>query len=207
MLKASRINTLVPLMLVLAAAIAWHAGANTAAQRPPAQPTAVATIDIVEIFERLNERTHLEAQLEDRRKSREAQLAEVRDRVESIKNDIETVHPLGSDASKEAIREFMEQNAVLKARGEALGQIMSIDQGNIRRQLFEKVVTAVQKIADRDSIDIVILDDSAFPLPDNNSSNIEVFRAIVSKSVIYAHPTVDLTDRVITLMNNEFTAP
>lgn len=207
MLKASRINTFLPLMLVLAAAIAWHAGANTAAQRPPAQPTAVATIDIVEIFERLNERTHLEAQLEERRKTREAQLAEVRSRLDNIRNNIETVHPRGSDASKEAIREFMEQKAVFDARGEALGQIMSIDQGNIRRQLFEKVVAAVQKIADRDSIDIVILDDSAFPLPDNNSSNIEVFRAIVSKSVIYAHPTVDLTDRVITLMNNEFTAP
>jgi Skp family chaperone for outer membrane proteins len=207
MLKASRINTFLPLMLVLAAAIAWHAGANTAAQRPPAQPTAVATIDIVAIFERLNERTYLESQLEERRKSREAQLVEVRDRVESIRNNIETVHPRGSDASKEAIREFMEQNAVLKARGEALGQIMTIDQGNIRRQLFEKVVAAVQKIAERDSIDIVILDDSGFPLPDNNSTDIEIFRAIVSKGVIYAHPTVDLTDRVITLMNNEYTAP
>lgn len=207
MLKASRINTFLPFVLVLAAAIAWHAGANTAAQRPPAQPTAVATIDIVAIFEQLNERTHLEAQLEERRKAREAQLVEVRDRVESIRNNIETVHPRGSDASKEAIREFMEQNAVLKARGEALGQIMTIDQGNIRRQLFEKVVTAVQKIAERDSIDIVILDDSGFPLPDNNSTDIEIFRAIVSKGVIYAHPTVDLTDRVITLMNNEFTAP
>lgn len=207
MLKASRINTFLPFMLVLAAAIAWHAGANTATQRPPAQPTAVATIDIVAIFERLNERTYLESQLEERRKSREAQLVEVRDRVESIRNNIETVHPRGSDASKEAIREFMEQNAVLKARGEALGQIMTIDQGNIRRQLFEKVVAAVQKIAERDSIDIVILDDSGFPLPDNNSTDIEIFRAIVSKGVIYAHPTVDLTDRVITLMNNEYTAP
>ncbi len=206
MLKASRLNTFLPIMLVLAAAVAWHAGANTA-QRPPAQPTAVATIDIVAIVDRLNERTHLEAQLEARRKAREAQLVEVRSRLEDIRNNIETVHPRGSDASKEAIREFMEQKAVLDARGEALSQIMSIDQGNIRRQLFEKVVVAVKKIAERDSIDIVILDDSTFPLPDNNSSNLEVFRAIVSKSVLYAHPTVDLTDRVVTLMNNEFTAP
>lgn len=207
MFKASRINTFLPFMLVLAAAIAWHAGANTAAQRPPAQPTAVATIDIVAIFERLNERTHLEAQLETRRKAREAQLAEVKSRLDNIRSNIENVHPRGSDASKEAIREFMEQNAVLKARGEALGQIMSIDQGNIRRQLFEKVVVAVQKIAERDSIDIVMLDDSGFPLPDNNSTDIEIFRAIVSKGIIYNHSSVDLTDRVVTLMNNEFTAP
>ncbi len=207
MLKASRLNTFLPIMLILAAAIAWHAGANTAVQRPPAQPTAVATIDIVEIFERLNERTHLEAQLETRRKAREAQLAEVKARVDSIQNNIETVHPRGSDASKEAIREFMEQRAVLEARAAALTQIMSIDRGNIRRQLFEKVIVSVKKIAERDNIDIVILDDSGFSLPDNNVTDNDIYRAIVTKSVLYAHPTVDLTDRVITLMNNEFTAP
>lgn len=207
MLKASRLNTFLPIMLILAAAVAWHAGANTAVQRPPAQPTAVATIDIVEIFERLNERTHLEAQLETRRKAREAQLAEVKARVDSIQNNIETVHPRGSDASKEAIREFMEQRAVLEARAAALTQIMSIDRGNIRRQLFEKVIVSVKKIAERDNIDIVILDDSGFSLPDNNVTDNDIYRAIVTKSVLYAHPTVDLTDRVITLMNNEFTAP
>lgn len=207
MLKASRLNTFLPIMLILAAAIAWHAGANSAVQRPPAQPTAVATIDIVEIFERLNERTHLEAQLETRRKAREAQLAEVKARVDSIQNNIETVHPRGSDASKEAIREFMEQRAVLEARAAALTQIMSIDRGNIRRQLFEKVIVSVKKIAERDNIDIVILDDSGFSLPDNNVTDNDIYRAIVTKSVLYAHPTVDLTDRVITLMNNEFTAP
>ena len=65
---------------------------------------------------------------------------------------------------------------------------------------------AVTKIAERDSIDIVLFDDSGFEIPSNAADN-DVFRAIVTKGVIYTHPTVDLTQRVITLMNNEYTAP
>lgn len=201
-----RFSALFPAILVLAAAVAWQAGANTAAQRPPAQPTAVATIDIVKIFEQLNERTVLENQLDERRQARQAQLEEVNRQIRAIQEDLETTLKPGTDAYKERVREFMEQRAVAEARRTALEQIISIDRGAVRRQLYEKMRTAVTKIAERDSIDIVLFDDSGFEVPANASDN-DVFRAIVTKGVIYTHPTVDLTQRVITLMNNEYTAP
>ncbi len=206
MLKGTRLGALMPAMIVLAAAVAWHAGAGTAA-RPPATPTAVATIDIVAVFEKLNERTVLEAQLEERRKAREAQLDEVRRRIRELQSNIENIHAPGSNDSKEAIREFMEQRAVAEARANALSQIMSIDRGSIRRQLFEKIQTTIAKIAERDGIDVVFLDDSGFDLPELNASDADVSRAIVTKGILYSHRAVDITDRVITMMNNEYTAP
>jgi Skp family chaperone for outer membrane proteins len=204
---------MLPVMLVLAAAMAWHAGAstaiNTAANRPPAQPTASATVDIVRIIDELEERTVLESQLETRINKRQAQLDEIRTRLTAIQRDLDpetaTLRP-GTDEYKERVREFMEQRAVAEARRNALEQIISIDRGALRRQLFEKIRTAVAKIADRDGIDLVMLDDSVFPIPENSGGD-DVFRAIITKGVIYRHDSIDITDRVITLMNNEYTAP
>lgn len=205
----SPLRGLIPAILVLAAALAWHAGANSNVQRPPAQPTAVATIDIVEIFENLKERQVLEAQLQERLRTRQAQLEEVTRRLRALQEDLNpetgTIRR-GTDAYYERLRELTEQRAVGQARSQALQQIISIDQGNLRRQLYEKVAAAVRKIAERDGLDLVLFDDSKFEIPEN-ASNDEVYRAIVTKGIIYKHPTIDITQRVITLMNNEYTAP
>lgn len=210
--RPDRSAATLPVMLVLAAATAWHAGANTATStvnRPPAQPTASATVDIVRIIDELEERTVLESQLEARIKARQAQLDEIRTRLTGIQRDLDpetaTLRP-GTDEYKERVREFMEQRAVAEARRTALEQIISIDRGALRRQLFEKIRGAVGKIAERDGIDLVVLDDSVFPIPENAGGD-DVFRAIITKGVIYRHDSIDITDRVITLMNNEYTAP
>lgn len=208
----TRIPAFLPIALILAAAFAWHAGANTAAVRPPAQPTAVATVDIVEVFERLNERSDLEAQLQERLKSRQAQLEEISRNMRAIQDDLDPESGTlvrGTDRYYERVRELTEQRAVGEARSQAFQQIVSIDQGNLRRQLYTKIVAAVEKIAERDGIDIVLFDDSGFEIPGERepASNQDVYRAIVTKSVIYTHPTADLTERVVTLMNNEYTAP
>lgn len=208
-INRAKVNALLPCIVILAAALAWQAGANTAASRPPAQPTAVATIDIVEVFDKLNERSVLEQQLEKRLNDRQAQLDEVSNRLKAIRADLDpatgTLKP-GTDAHKERVREMMELQAVAEARTNALRQISAIDMGALRRQLFEKITAAVAKVSERDGLDIVVLDDSAFPIPENSADN-DVYRAIITKGILYRHDSVDITDRVVTLMNNEYTAP
>lgn len=207
--QQARSTAMLPVILVLAAAMAWHAGAATEANRPPAQPTASATVDIVRVIDELEERAVLESQLESRIRARQAQLNEINERLNAIQRDLDpetaTLIP-GTDEYTERVREFMEQRAVAEARRNALTQIISIDRGALRRQLFQKISAAVGKIAERDGIDLVVLDDSVFPIPEN-ASNDDVFRSIITKGVIYRHESIDITDRVVTLMNNEYTAP
>jgi outer membrane protein len=205
-MRPNRINTLLPVMLILAAALAWHAGASTATMRPPAQPTAVATLDIVTVFEQLNERSTLESQLKNRVEKRQSQLDEINKSIQAIQADLETTLKPGTDEYKERVRQFMEQRAVAEARRTALQQIISIDQGAMRRQLYTKIQDAVKRIAERDGIDIVIFDDSVLPVPEDASDN-DVYRTIITKGIIYRHDSIDLTQRVITLMNNEYAAP
>lgn len=197
------LHPLVPTLGVLLAAFAWQAGANSV--RPPAQPTSVMTVDIVEVIDQLEERKVREAELETRKNSRQAQLDEVIGQLRQLQSDLEMLNK-GTDEYKDKIRQAMEMQAVVKARGEALNQILSIDRGNVSREMYEKITSAIARISDREGYDIVLFDDSLFPILEDAPYQ-EVFRSIISKSVIYHHGSVDITQQVVTLLNDEFTAP
>jgi Skp family chaperone for outer membrane proteins len=195
--------TFAAIAMLLSAAFVWHAGAT--ASRPPAQPTAVAVVDIVDIIAGLHEREVLENQLNTRMEARQAQLDEVVKELEALDADIQFL-ARGTDEYREKLREGMEKQAVAKARREALSQIVSIDMGSVMARLYTKVVEAIKQISDREGYDIVLFDDSKFEIPDG-APNQEVYRAIITKSVIYRHDSIDITQQVITLMNNEYGAP
>ncbi len=200
---ARPVHMLAAVLAILLAAFVWQAGAN--AVRPPALPTAVATVDIVEIFEKLDELRVREDELEANKNARQAQLQEVADQINILKADLEAGTP-GTDEYEDKIRQMMEIQAVYEARGNALGRILSIDRGNVTRETYEKITDAIARIADREGYDIVLFDDSLFVVPEGAQYQ-DVFRSIVSRSVIYRHEGVDITDQVVTMMNNEFNTP
>jgi len=195
--------TLTSLAMLIGAAFVFQANANSA--RPPAQPTAIAIVDIMNIIDGLNERSVLEGQLEARMEARQGQLNEVVKQLEALDADIQILEP-GTDAYREKLREGLEKQAVAKARREALSQIVSIDTGSVMAGLYTKIEAAISDIADREGYDIVLFDDSSFDIPDG-APNPDVIRAIITKSVVYRHDSIDITQQVITLMNNEYSAP
>ncbi len=192
-------------ILVLSlSALAWRADATST--RPPAQPTAIATVDIVAVIDGLKEREVLEESLNVRTNARQEQLTEVVNQIKVLQQNIEESGDRTTDSYKEQVRQMMELRAVAKARSEALNQIVSIDLGTVRREMYNKVAEAINAIADREGYDLVLLDDSKFPLPENALDQ-DVYRAIITKSVMFRHDTIDITTDIITLMNNEFSAP
>ncbi len=200
------LHPMIPALLVLIAALAWQAGANaTSAARPPAQPTAIATVDIVTIFDQLQELKDLEAKLEERKNTRQAQLDEVNNQLRAIGADLEAM-TRGTDQYKDKVRQAMELQAVLKARSEALNQILSIDRGNMTRELYTKAVGAINRIAEREGYDAVYFDDSTFIVPEDAPYQ-DVYRSIVTRSLLYRHSSIDITTDVVSLMNSEYTAP
>lgn len=200
------LHPLLPALLVLIAALAWQAGANaTNATRPPAQPTAIATVDIVTIFDQLQELKDLETELDTRKSSRQAQLDEVNNQLRAISADLEAM-TRGTDEYKDKVRQAMELQAVLKARSDALNQILSIDRGNMTRELYNKAVDAISRIADREGYDAVFFDDSTFIVPEDAAYQ-DVYRSIVTRSLLYRNGSIDITNQIVSLMNSEYSAP
>ncbi len=202
-IKMNTTRMLAGLALLVSAAVAISAGANSS--RPPAQPTAIATVDIMDIIDGLNERSVLEKQLDDRMAARQSKLDEVVNELKVLDADIQMLAE-NNDERREKIAEALEKQAAAQARREALSQIAAIDMGSVMAGLYEKIEVAIQSIADREGYDIVLFDDSSFEIP-TDKPNAEVVRAIITKSVIYRNDAIDITQQVITLMNNEFSAP
>jgi len=200
-----RTNTLtvIACAAIVTATLVWHADATSTS--PPAAPVAVATVDIVQIINGLDERSVREDELNERRRSRQAQLDEVVEQIKTLESDIQMLSA-GTDERRDKIRELMEIRAVAEARRNALSQIISIDMGNVMSELYSKIEDAIRRIADREGYDLVLLDDSKLPLPENAKDS-DVYRAIITKGIIYHRDSTDITDRVVTLLNNEFSAP
>jgi len=201
--KQRTLITLTSLIILLGAAFVFKADATSS--RPPAQPTAIAVVDIMNVLEGLNERSVLEGQLENRMKARQEQLDEIVKQLENLDSDIADI-TRGTDAYREKLREGYELQAVAKARNEALSKIVSIDTGSVMAGLYAKIEAAISDIADREGYDIVLFDDSSFEVPDE-AANQDVIRAIITKSIVYRHDSIDITSQVVTLMNNEYSAP
>lgn len=185
-------------------AFAWNAGATSA--RVSAQPTAIATVDIVAIFDGLDEREVLENNLNTRTQARQEQLNEVVNQIQALQANLSEIADRTTPEYREQIRQLMELRAVAEARREALSQIVSIDLGSVRRDMYLKVTAAIESIANREGYDMVVLDDSLFPLPEN-AADPDVYRAVITKTVLYRKDAIDITNQVITLMNNDFNAP
>ncbi|MAO23001.1 MAG: hypothetical protein CMJ35_02835 [Phycisphaerae bacterium] len=200
------IHPLIPALLVLIAAVAWQAGANSASStRPPATPSAVAVVDIVTIFDQLQELTDLEARLEQSKNASQADLDEVANQLKTISADLE-VMTRGTAEYKKKVKDAMELQAVLNARREALNQILSIERGNMTRLLYTKVSNAISRISDREGYDIVLFDDSQFIVPEDAPYQ-DVYRSIVTRSLLHRDDSIDITNQIVSLMNSEYTAP
>ncbi|MGJ8636993.1 MAG: OmpH family outer membrane protein [Phycisphaerales bacterium] len=201
--KTRMLTTISIASILITALLAWTAGASSS--RPPAQPTAIATVDIMSVIEGLNERDVLKAELESRTEARQEQLNSVVKQLEALDADIQMLKQ-GTDQHREKMQEGIELQALAKTRRDVLSQIVSIDNGTVMQKLFVKIETAVKDISEREGYDIVLFDDTSFEVP-ADSPNQDVVRAIITKSLIYRHDSIDITQQVITLMNNEYSAP
>lgn len=185
---------------------AWTAGATATTARPPAQPTAVATVDLVAVLEGLSEKAVLEQRLEQSLADRQKQLDTVVEQIKTAQADLDTLKQ-GTPNYREKVRQVYELRAVADARRNALQQIIAVEKGEMLTSIYAKITSAITKIAQRQGLDLVVLDDSSFPLP-TSAPDRDVERAILTRSVVYRHPeSIDITNDVVTLMNNEFNAP
>lgn len=206
-IRFSRTTLALMLGAVMIACFAWQAGAN-AAGRPPASPTAVAVVNLPKVLQSLDERGVRQEAMTAATAVRQQQLDELTKRIEALTTELDpktgTLKPGTADYRNKVIQ-LRELQVTLDARFKLLEQVLSFERGTIMRELYLKIEDAVQRIADRNGYDVVILDDTDFKLPEEAGQD-DMNRAILARSVVYRHDSVDITNQIVTLLNNEFQA-
>lgn len=187
--------------IVLAAALLAVGMAFNAA-RPPAQPTAIAVVDIVTVLDGLEQKLALEQQLQDDVAAGQGQLDQIVEELNDVRENMKLMETDSADYRK-MVQNHIELQAQASARREFLEGYLSFQKGQMMANLFRGITDTVRTIADREGYDIVLADDSTFPVR-SGAPEAEVRGVVLSRSVLYRYDTVDITQQVITEMNNNY---
>lgn len=185
---------------LLATSLANDADASAARLAPG--PTRVASVNLSQLLEGLDERTQLERQLDEVITRRQNQLDEIVGELRLKSEDIELL-PDDSPQRRELAREIRELEITARARREFLQNEISTEKGGTLVTLFRKIQDASETIAGRDGWDIVLIDDSGLPLPPGANEQ-QALGLILQRRVLHASANVDITNDVQTYMNNQY---
>lgn len=193
---------------VAAAGIVAGAGVASAwrqAPAPMAAPAAVGVIRLGTLMDGLTEAKDKQAALEARRLTVVADLRALEQEIQSLQGQISS-GTLQGEALFNTAQDMTEKQAFAQARVQAAQSRLDIARGASMRELYEKVVAATDQFAQANGFDLILIDDRSFPLADMQSSTAEHQAAIRSRRVLYARESLDVTDQVLTLMNNQYAA-
>ena len=187
------------MILLVAAAWAHTAGAF-------ATPTAVAVVDIGELRSSLNELKVLLAQIDSKFAARNQELELKRQELAAMQARLDEEGPtMTEDEQNDSTAEIYRLDTRINADDNIYRQLLQIDGLRIMKMVQTKIDDATRRVAARDGWNIVLLDTSGINVVGQDSMQ-KMDSAIFQRSVIYATPAVDITNEVLTLMNNEYEA-
>lgn len=164
--------------------------------------TAVAAVDLAKLLDGLDERAALEADLNKQIERRQAELDQIADEIKKMNDDIAVLKE--DDPGRiEKIRDLRIKEVQAKAMRQFIQEQLSVEKGRMLADLYKKIQTAVCDIAARDGWDLILIDDSGLDLPEMATEQ-QMLQLILSRRVLCAGGSVDVTDEVKTLMNNRF---
>lgn len=177
----------------------------SALSRRFASPTPVAVVDWIAVTDKVNEWREMEAQL----KKIEDGLVEEANAMKKSLSDLQEsigVLPEGSESRQKEQDRLNRKQLEAEALLNFMKAKMATEKARRQVRLYQKISDAVAKVAERDGWSIVLWDDSKNKNPDLAKLN-EAAELISRRQVFYVRKdAVDITDEVVLLMNNEFSA-
>ncbi len=177
----------------------------SALSRKPATPTAVAVVDWIAVTDKVDEWKEMQAQLKKIRDGLVEEESKMQKSLADLKESM-GVLPEGSESRRREEDKWILQSLQLQTWQKFRDNKLQSEQALRQVRLYNKIAAAIAKVADRDGWDIVLWDDSRNKQADEN--RLDAAAELISRrQVLYSRKqTVDITDEIILLMNNEFNA-
>ena len=178
-------------------------GASNGVATTQASATAVAIVDLERVMLGLKEKEKREGDMKVRIDTFQSTMDDLKKQLDGLNKQLELTPKDDVAKVREIRQKQIELAAQAEARKQALQTLISIETGEILRSMYLKINNAVDRIAQKDGWDMVLLDNRSIKIPDTVTDR-EINFIIQSRTVLHAANSVDITDDIITLMNNEF---
>ena len=182
------------------AATSYNAGANA---RMAPSPTRVATVDLVKVIERLDERADWEVQITALGKKIQDEYSAKRKALEEMARKMEGA----SEAERLELRDKLAYEQLQFEQWERIKKIeIDRERALMWQSMYRNIRTESQKLADAEGWDIVMVNDGVteIQLQRESKSPLEqqAQEQIVRRRVLYAGKSTDVTDQLVVRMNN-----
>jgi Skp family chaperone for outer membrane proteins len=185
---------------------AWNAGQAQAVREPAPSPNAVGIVDLETLMNGLQE-------LKDRNSSLDRVKDEYRDQLKKLDDEIKALDAqlkdnIPKDDRRQRIAksaELIEKRNLFDFRKKSFETQVEMQAAEIIRELYAKVSVAIGEMAQREGYDLILLDDRRLVLSENATLE-RLNNEILSKRVLFAKPDLDLTQRLMTILNNDYAA-
>ncbi len=169
-------------------------------------PTSIAVLDLARVMNSLNELKDRNDQTLVKGKGMKEKLDEIANQIKAIDAELKDVIPKDDKSRRlERLAQKFELEATLEARAKGYNRMIDLDHGDILNDLYPKAMAAAKDFALKNGYDLVMMDDRPIPMPEAGSVK-DYNDVIQRKRVLFARDGMEITDPVITLMNNEYTA-
>jgi Skp family chaperone for outer membrane proteins len=171
---------------------------------PARLPNTIAIVNLQTLMGGLKELEDLNKELDPTRAAYKAQLDELDTRIKAL--EVELKDNIAADKSlnrTEKALQFSELRNVKEFREKSFLDLMDARNGEILQKVYVKLLPSISAYAKREGIDLVLLDDRGIPVPPTATAS-QINNIILSKRILHADDKLDITQALITVINNEY---
>jgi Skp family chaperone for outer membrane proteins len=204
-----RARVVLALVLVVASC-AWLVGRSVAVpSASPAlapAPTVVGLVNLERLMNGLNELKDRNEKLKPLVEADEKRLQEMEMQIAAIESELKDVIPESDSMLRlEKVAQRNELRQSYDYRSKALRGLNDLRNGEVIRQLYGKVTESIGAFAAREGFDLIVLDDRGLTITEKDGLQ-EINRLLLNKRILFAKGELDVTDRLVQIMNNEYDA-
>lgn len=172
---------------------------------PAAPPTSVAVVNIEKLMNASAEAKSRADSFNKYVEPFEKELATLGADFENKRKELDLL-PKGSKDARAKFVEAKKLEAQIEVNKKLYKGLADLQKGEMFRTLYESATAAVQRVAKLDGYQLVLLDDREIKF-EPDLSPAQVGTVIQNKRILFAEDAIDITERVLTDMNNAFNAP
>ena len=193
--------------LIAAAAVAgFQSGATANSANLDGKAAVIGVVDLNRVLGSLTEVKERNAQIQATGQQRQEELNKLTEELKAIEADLGQL-PADSKARVQKIAHGIEIRKMAEAKAQIYQQLINLEKGEVLRDVYKKIEEASKSIGEKEGFDLVMVNDAAMINIPDRASDQEVSMAAQSRKVLYASKSVDLSDRIITQLNNANNAP
>ncbi|UCD75840.1 MAG: OmpH family outer membrane protein [Phycisphaerales bacterium] len=190
---------------LLCSVIAYRASAS---RNMAARPTAVAVVNLRVLLDGLNQRSDAEIRIGRMEEEIRAEGERRATFVEGLQKEYDEIPESDAEARRAKGDQIMLENLNNQAWLRLNAEKLDIEKSLSWQDLDRSIRQAVAALAAADGWEVVLVDDSLGELRSNPNAQLsreaQVTQQMTSRRILYADSAVNITDQLITRMNNAY---